>query len=192
MQLVEQHRVTHTQLVPTMFSRMLKLPEAVRRRYDLSSLEAAVHGAAPCPVPVKEAMIDWWGPVILEYYSATEGMGLAICDSAEWLAHKGTVGRTVAGELHVLDDEMREVPTGADRQAVVQDRFAVRIFQRSGQDRRGELARPDDEHVGDIGHVDEDGYIYLTDRAAFMIISGGVNIYPQECENLLDHPSQGR
>ena len=112
LRLVERHRVTHSQLVPTMFSRMLKLPESVRRRYDLSSLEAVVHGAAPCPVPVKKAMIDWWGPIIHEYYSATEGMGLAMCDSAEWLAHPGTVGRVVLGELHVLDDEMREVPTG--------------------------------------------------------------------------------
>ena len=146
LRLVEERRVTHTQLVPTMFSRMLKLPEAVRRRYDLSSLEVAIHAAAPCPVPVKRAMIDWWGPIILEYYGATEGMGMTLCDSAEWLAHPGTVGKTVFGELHVLDEEMREVPTGADRQAVVQDRFAVRIFQRSGQDRRGEFARPHDEH----------------------------------------------
>ena len=91
--LVQRHRVTHTQLVPTMFSRMLKLPEAVRRAYDLSSLEVAIHAAAPCPVPVKRAMIDWWGPILLEYYSATEAMGMTVCDSAEWLAHPGTVGR---------------------------------------------------------------------------------------------------
>jgi long-chain acyl-CoA synthetase len=110
--LVERHRVRHTQLVPTMFSRMLKLPEATRRRYDLSSLKVAIHAAAPCPVPVKEAMIGWWGPIILEYYAATEGMGLTICDSAEWLAHRGTVGRSVFGELHILDEAMREVPTG--------------------------------------------------------------------------------
>jgi long-chain acyl-CoA synthetase len=112
LELVERHRVTYSQLVPTMFSRMLRLPEDVRRRYDLSSLEIALHGAAPCPVPVKRAMIDWWGPIILEYYAATEGMGPVMCDSAEWLAHPGTVGRAVLGELHVLDDEMREVPTG--------------------------------------------------------------------------------
>ena len=120
---------------------MLKLPEAVRRRYDLSSLEVAIHAAAPCPVPVKEAMIDWWGPIILEYYGATEGMGFTFCDSAEWLAHKGTVGKTVFGELHILDDEMRAGSDRRARQALVQDRLAVRIFQRSGKDRRSR-ARP--------------------------------------------------
>ena len=114
--LVERHRVSHTQLVPTMFSRLLKLPEAARRRHDLSSLEVAIHAAAPCPVPVKEAMIDWWGPIVLEYYSATEGMGVTLCDSAAWLAHKGTVGRCVFGELHVLDPAMNEVPVGATGQ----------------------------------------------------------------------------
>jgi long-chain acyl-CoA synthetase len=113
LRLVEAHAVTHSQLVPTMFSRMLKLPESVRRRYDLSSLEVAIHAAAPCPIPVKQAMIDWWGPIILEYYSATEAMGFTACDSAEWLSHKGTVGKTVFGELHILDEQMREVPTGS-------------------------------------------------------------------------------
>ena len=110
--LVERHRVTHTQLVPTMFSRMLKLPDEVHRRYDVSSLEVAIHAAAPCPVPVKEQMIEWWGPIILEYYAATEGHGLTACDSAEWLAHRGTVGRVLLGELHVLDEDMQPVPAG--------------------------------------------------------------------------------
>jgi long-chain acyl-CoA synthetase len=189
LQLVEKHRVTHTQLVPTMFSRMLKLPESVRRRYDLSSLEATVHGAAPCPVPVKEAMIDWWGPIILEYYGATEGMGLAMCDSAEWLAHKGTVGRTVAGELHVLDEAMREVPTGETGKLWFKTASPFEYFD--DPVKTAEANSPDRtmSTVGDVGHVDEEGFIYLTDRAAFMIISGGVNIYPQECENLLiTHP----
>ena len=189
LQLVETHRVTHSQLVPTMFSRMLKLPESVRRRYDLSSLEVAIHAAAPCPVPVKEAMIAWWGPIVLEYYGATEGMGFTACDSAEWLAHKGTVGRTVAGELHILDDEMREVPVGEPgklwfKTATPFEYFndPVRTAEANSRDRSMST-------VGDIGHVDADGYVYLTDRAAFMIISGGVNIYPQECENLLiGHP----
>jgi long-chain acyl-CoA synthetase len=172
-----------------MFSRMLKLPEASRLRYDLSSLEAVVHGAAPCPVPVKEAMIEWWGPVIHEYYGATEGMGLAMCNSAEWLAHKGTVGRTVAGELHVLDDEMREVPTGATGKLWFKTASPFEYF--NDPVKTAEANSPDRtmSTVGDIGRVDEEGFIYLTDRAAFMIISGGVNIYPQECENLLiTHP----
>src|SRR5271166_3327574 len=187
--LIERHRVTHSQFVPTMFSRMLKLPEHVRRRYDLSSLEAVVHGAAPCPVPVKQAMIDWWGPIIHEYYGATEGMGLAMCDSAEWLAHPGTVGRTVLGELHVLDDEMREAPTGVTGKLWFKTASPFEYF--NDPIKTSEANSPDRtmSTVGDIGYVDQDGYVYLTDRAAFMIISGGVNIYPQECENLLiTHP----
>jgi len=187
--LIEKHRVTHTQLVPTMFSRMLKLAEDVRRRYDLSSLEAAVHGAAPCPQPVKQAMIDWWGPVINEYYSATEGMGLAMCDSAEWLAHPGTVGKTVAGELHVLDDEMREVATGAIGKLWFKTAAPFEYFNDPVKTAQANSADRTMSTVGDIGYVDDDGFVYLTDRAAFMIISGGVNIYPQECENLLiTHP----
>ena len=186
---VEERRVTHTQLVPTMFSRMLKLPESLRRRYDLSSLEVAIHAAAPCPVPVKQAMIEWWGPIILEYYSATEGMGLTLCDSAEWLAHKGTVGRTLLGELHILDDAMREVRARSIGQLWFKTASPFEYF--NDPIRTAEANSPDRtmSTVGDIGHVDEEGYVYLTDRAAFMIISGGVNIYPQECENvLITHP----
>jgi long-chain acyl-CoA synthetase len=189
LRLVGRHRITHSQLVPTMFARMLKLPESVRRRYDLSSLEAVVHGAAPCPVPVKKAMIDWWGPIIHEYYGATEGMGLAMCDSAEWLSHPGTVGRTVHGELHVLDEQMREVPTGRTGKLWFKTASPFEYF--NDPVKTAEANSPDRtmSTVGDIGHVDENGYVYLTDRAAFMIISGGVNIYPQECENLLiTHP----
>ena len=189
LRLVEKHRVTHTQLVPTMFVRMLKLPEATRRAYDLSSLKVAVHAAAPCPIPVKEQMIDWWGPIILEYYSATEAMGVTLCDSAQWLAHKGTVGRTVAGELHILDDNMREVPTGETGKLWFKTASPFEYFD--DPIRTAEANSPDRtmSTVGDIGHVDKEGYVYLTDRAAFMIISGGVNIYPQECENLLvTHP----
>ncbi len=187
--LVEQYRVTHTQLVPTMFSRMLKLPEAVRRRYDLTSLEVAIHAAAPCPIPVKRAMIDWWGPIILEYYSATEAMGMTLCDSAEWLAHPGTVGKTVYGELHVLDEKMREVPPRETGKLWFRTASPFEYFNDPGK--TAEANSPDGtmSTVGDIGHVDEEGYVYLTDRASFMIISGGVNIYPQECENLLvTHP----
>ncbi len=189
LRLVEKHRVTHTQLVPTMFVRMLKLPEAARRAYDLSSLEVAIHAAAPCPIPVKEQMIDWWGPIIVEYYSATEAMGLTLCNSAEWLAHKGTVGRTVVGELHILDEAMREVPIGETGKLWFKTAAPFEYFR--DPDRTAEANSPDRtmSTVGDIGHVDEEGYVYLTDRAAFMIISGGMNIYPQECENLLiTHP----
>jgi long-chain acyl-CoA synthetase len=187
--LIEKHRVTHSQFVPTMFSRMLKLPESVRRKYDLSSLEAVVHGAAPCPVPVKRAMIEWWGPIIHEYYGATEGMGLAMCDSAEWLTHLGTVGRTVLGELHVLDDEMREVPSGQTGTLWFKTASPFEYFNDPLKTAQANSPDRTMSTVGDIGHVDDEGYVYLTDRAAFMIISGGVNIYPQECENLLiTHP----
>jgi long-chain acyl-CoA synthetase len=189
LRLIEAHRVTHTQLVPTMFSRLLKLPAAVRGRHDLTSLEAVVHGAAPCPIPVKQAMIDWWGPIIHEYYGATEGLGLTICDSVEWLAHRGSVGKTVSGEVHVLDEAMREVSTGETGQLWFKTAYPFEYF--SDPVKTAEANSPDRtmSTVGDIGYVDEEGYVYLTDRASFMIISGGVNIYPQECENLLvTHP----
>jgi long-chain acyl-CoA synthetase len=189
LQLVETYKVTHSQLVPTMFSRMLKLPADVRRRYDLSSLEIAVHAAAPCPVPVKEAMIAWWGPIIHEYYGATEGLGFAACDSAQWLAHKGTVGKVMFGELHVLDAQMQPCPTGTSgtlwfKTATPFEYFNDPVKTAEARSRDGTMST-----VGDVGYVDDDGYLYLTDRATFMIISGGVNIYPQECENLLiTHP----
>jgi long-chain acyl-CoA synthetase len=187
--LVERHRVTHTQLVPTMFSRMLKLPDEMRRRYDVSSLEIAIHAAAPCPVPVKEQMIKWWGPIIFEYYGATEGYGFTACDSAEWLAHRGTVGRVLLGELHVLDEDMQPVATGTPGTLWFKTASPFEYFK--DPDKTAEARSPDGtmSTVGDVGYVDEDGYLYLTDRATFMIISGGVNIYPQECENLLiTHP----
>jgi long-chain acyl-CoA synthetase len=187
--LVEQYCVTHSQLVPTMFLRMLKLPDAARQAYDLSSLEVAIHAAAPCPIPVKRAMIDWWGPIILEYYSATEAMGMTLCDSAEWLAHPGTVGKPVYGELHILDDGMREVPTGETGKIWFKTPSPFEYFNDPVKTAEANSADRSMCSVGDIGHVDADGYVYLTDRASFMIISGGVNIYPQECENLLaTHP----
>jgi long-chain acyl-CoA synthetase len=189
LKLVDTFRPSHTQLVPTMFSRMLKLPDEVRRRYDVSSLEVAVHGAAPCPVQVKEQMIDWWGPIILEYYSATEAMGFAACDSEQWLSHRGTVGRIVLGELQVLDENMRSAPKGEPgtlwfKAGTEFSYFNDPVKTAEGHSPDGRMAT-----VGDVGYVDDDGYLYLTDRATFMIISGGVNIYPQECENLLiTHP----
>src|SRR5579871_6108871 len=189
LQLVERWGVTHSQLVPTMFSRMLKLPEEVRRRYDLSSLEIAIHAAAPCPVPVKEDMIEWWGPIIHEYYGATEGIGFTACDSAEWLAHRGTVGKVLLGDLHILDANMRDCPTGTPGTVWFKTATPFEYFNDPGRTREALSADGSMSTVGDVGYVDEDRYLYLTDRATFMIISGGVNIYPQECENLLiTHP----
>lgn len=187
--LVEKYRITHSQLVPTMFSRMLKLPPEVRSRYDLSSLKIAVHAAAPCPAQVKEQMIDWWGPIIHEYYGATEAMGFTACNSAEWLAHRGTVGRVLMGDLHVLDEAMQPVPQGTPGE--IWFKTATPFVYFSDPERTAETRSPDGtmSTVGDMGYVDADGYLYLTDRSTFMIISGGVNIYPQECENLLiTHP----
>jgi len=187
--LIERYQVTHSQLVPTMFSRMLKLPDEARTRYDLSSLEIAIHAAAPCPPQVKEAMINWWGPIIHEYYGATEGMGFSACDSAEWLAHRGTVGRVVSGELHVLDDEMKPSAPGEPGTLWFKMANAFEYFQDPGRTTETRSADGTMATVGDVGYVDADGFLYLTDRATFMIISGGVNIYPQECENLLiTHP----
>jgi long-chain acyl-CoA synthetase len=188
--LAEHYRVTHTQLVPTMFSRLLKLPEEVRYAHDLSPLEIAIHAAAPCPVPVKEQMIAWWGPVVFEYYAATEGHGLTWCDSAEWLTHRGTVGRVKLGELHILDEDMKPVPVGTPGTLWFKTASPFEYFK--DPVKTAEARSPDGtmSTVGDVGYIDQDGYIYLTDRRTFMIISGGVNIYPQECENLLvTHPA---
>jgi len=187
--LVERYRVTHSQLVPTMFSRMLKLPEDVRSRYDLSSLEVVVHAAAPCPVPVKEQMIEWWGPIIHEYYGATEGLGFTACDSPEWLAHRGTVGRVILGELHVLDDEGRECPVGTSGTLWFRTATPFSYFNDEAKTREATSADGTMTTVNDVGYLDADGFVYLTDRKTYMIISGGVNVYPQECENLLiTHP----
>ena len=186
---VETFGVTHSQLVPTMFSRMLKLPEAARRRRDLSSLEVAIHAAAPCPAAVKQAMIEWWGPIIHEYYGATEGLGFTACDSAEWLAHKGTVGRVLLGELHILDEAMQPCPVGTPGTVWFKTATPFEYFNDPDKTREARSADGSMSTVGDVGYVDGDGFLYLTDRATFMIISGGVNIYPQECENLLiTHP----
>ena len=187
--LIEKYRITHSQLVPTMFSRLLKLPDEVRGRHDLGSLEIAIHAAAPCPVQVKEQMIEWWGPIIHEYYGATEGLGFTACNSQEWLAHKGTVGRVLLGKLHVMDDDMRELPTGTPGTLWFETATPFEYFNDPQKTREARSADGTMSTVGDVGYVDADGYLYLTDRATFMIISGGVNIYPQECENLLiTHP----
>ncbi len=187
--LVERYRITHSQLVPTMFSRMLKLPDETRRRYDLSSLEVAIHAAAPCPIQVKRQMIDWWGPIILEYYGATEGLGFTACDSTEWLAHPGTVGKVALGELHILDEEMNPAPPGEPGTIWFKTATPFEYFHDPDKTREARSADGAMSTVGDVGYLDADGYLHLTDRRTFMIICGGVNIYPQECENLLiTHP----
>jgi long-chain acyl-CoA synthetase len=187
--LVEKYKITHSQLVPTMFSRMLKLPEQIQNKYDLSSLKVAVHAAAPCPVPVKEQMISWWGPIIEEYYGATEGLGFAACDSAQWLAHKGTVGKVLIGELHILDDDMNALPQGEPGTLWFKAATPFSYFNDTEKTKESTSADGVLTTVGDVGYLDQDGFLFLTDRATFMIISGGVNIYPQESENLLiTHP----
>jgi long-chain acyl-CoA synthetase len=189
LELIEKYRVTHSQLVPTMFSRLLKLPEDVRKRYDLSSLEVAIHAAAPCPVQVKEQMVAWWGPIIDEYYGATEGLGFTACSSTEWLAHKGTVGRVLLGELHILDENMQPAPKGTPGEIWFRTATPFEYFNDPERTRAARSPDGTMSTVGDVGYVDDDGFLYLTDRATFMIISGGVNVYPQECENLLiTHP----
>lgn len=183
--LAQKYRVTHTQLVPTMFSRMLKLPVRTRESYELSSLEVAIHAAAPCPVQVKKEMIDWWGPIIYEYYGATEGLGFTYCNSAEWLDHPGTVGRVLLGELHILDDDSKECPTGTSGTIWFKTATPFEYFNDKEKTRQACSTDGTMSTVGDVGYVDDDGFLYLTDRKTYMIISGGVNIYPQECENLL-------
>jgi long-chain acyl-CoA synthetase len=188
LRLVPQHRITHSQLVPAMFVRFLKLPDAVRLQYDMSSLRCAIHAAAPCPVPTKEAMIAWWGPIVWEYYAGTEGNGLTMCNSAEWLAHKGTVGKAVVGTLRICDDAGNELPAGEPGTIYFAD---GRPFEyHNDSNKTAESRHPRGwTTLGDVGYVDGDGFLHLTDRKAFMIISGGVNIYPQEAENLLiNHP----
>lgn len=188
--LVARHRITHTQVVPTMFSRLLKLPEAVRRGHDVSSLRFAVHAAAPCPVAVKEQMIDWWGPIIWEYYAGTEGNGSTAVGSSDWLAHKGTVGRASVGELRICDDSGALLPPGEP--GTIYFAGGRQFVYHNDPDKTAQSRHPvhgDWTTLGDVGYVDGDGYLYLTDRKANMIISGGVNIYPQEAENLLmTHP----
>jgi long-chain acyl-CoA synthetase len=187
--LVAKYKVTHSQLVPTMFSRMLKLPDDVRNKYDLSSFEIAVHAAAPCPAQVKEQMIDWWGPIIFEYYGATEGLGFTACNTQEWLAHRGSVGKVLLGDLHILDEDMKPSPKGTPGTVWFKTATPFEYFNDPGKTKDARSSDGTMSTVGDVGYVDDDGYLYLTDRATFMIISGGVNIYPQECENLLiTHP----
>jgi long-chain acyl-CoA synthetase len=182
---IEQYRVTHVQFVPTHFVRMLKLPAEVRAKYDHSSLKVVFHAAAPCPVPVKQQMIEWWGPIIHEYYAGTEGNGRTTIDSHEWLAHKGSVGRAfLPVELKICDEEGEPLPVRAE--GLVYFAGGGKFEYHNAPEKTAESTnRYGWTTLGDVGWLDEEGYLYLTDRKSFMIISGGVNIYPQEIENLL-------
>jgi long-chain acyl-CoA synthetase len=186
----EKYKVTHTQVVPTMFIRMLKLDEAIRTKYDVSSLKVAIHAAAPCPVETKKAMIAWWGPVIHEYYAGTEGNGFVYCNSEMWLAHPGTVGTAIQGVVHICDEEGNELPVGEPGTVYFE---GGNSFEYHNDPEKTKASRDPKGRgwstLGDVGYLDADNFLYLTDRKAFMIISGGVNIYPQESENVLvNHP----
>ena len=185
---IQKHRVTHAQFVPVMFTRMLKLPEDVRNSYDLSSLERVMHAAAPCPVEIKKQMIDWWGPIVDEYYASSEAHGSTLITAEDWLAHPGSVGKPMTGGLHILDEEGNELPAGEAGEIYFESATTFEYLNDPDKT-ASSTSRQGWRTVGDIGYLDEDGYLYLTDRRHHMIISGGVNIYPQEAENLLvTHP----
>ncbi|MEB4209028.1 fatty-acid--CoA ligase FadD4 [Mycobacterium sp. 94-17] len=185
---IERYRVTHAQFVPAHFTRMLKLPGAVRDSYDISSLQRVMHAAAPCPVEIKKQMMDWWGPIIDEYYASSEAHGSTLISAEDWLTHPGSVGKPMVGAVHILDQDGNELPPGQAGEIYFEGGYAFEYLNdptktASSRDKRGWAT------VGDIGYLDEEGYLYLTDRRHHMIISGGVNIYPQEAENLLvTHP----
>lgn len=188
---IERHKVTHTQVVPTMLIRLLSLPPEIRARYDLSSLEGLVHAAAPCPPPVKRQMIEWLGPIVSEYYSGTEGGGVTFITASEWLDHVGSVGKPLAGSVHICADDGSELAAGEI--GVVYFGQDSEPFEYHGDPDKTQKSRhptnPRWTTLGDVGYVDADGYLYLTDRLSFMIISGGVNIYPAEIESaLIMHP----
>lgn len=188
LKLIELHRVTHAQFVPTHFVRLLKLPEEIRSRYDVSSLRSIVHAAAPCPVPVKQDMIRWWGPIIHEYYAGTESNGYTAITSEEWLERPGSVGRSLWGEVKICDDDDNVLPPSSE--GLIYFANGPKFFYHNDPEKTKEATnRHGWTTLGDIGWLDEGGYLYLTDRKTFMIISGGVNIYPQEIENMLiTHP----
>ena len=185
---IERYHVTHSQWVPTHFVRMLKLPQEARVRHDLSSLKVAIHAAAPCPIPVKQAMIDWWGPVLFEYYAGSEGNGMTAIGSADWLTHPGSVGRSVHGVAHICNEAGEELGPGEEGLVYFSGGGAFQYHNDPAKTAEAQNALGWTT-LGDIGRIDAEGYLYLTDRKSFMIISGGVNIYPQEIENrLITHP----
>ncbi|OBB01174.1 acyl-CoA synthetase [Mycobacteriaceae bacterium 1482268.1] len=183
LRLIEKHRVTHAQFVPTMFVRMLKLPQQVREKYDISSLQCVIHAAAPCPVDVKRRMMEWFGPIVHEYYGGTEGFAGTLIGPQEWLSHPGSVGKPLQA-VHVVGEDGAELPAGQAGELYFEGGPEFEYFKDPAKtasvfNDRGWRS------LGDMGYVDEDGYLYLTDRSTFMIVSGGVNIYPQEAENVL-------
>jgi long-chain acyl-CoA synthetase len=188
---IAERGITHLQMVPTMFVRLLKLDEAVRTSYDVSSLKVAIHAAAPCPPDVKQSMIDWWGPILTEYYASTEGNGGTLVSSADWLRKPATVGKAFVGIPHICDEEGTELAVG-ETGLVYFEREQAPFEYHNDPEKTAESrhpAHPSWTTVGDIGHLDDEGFLFLTDRKSFMIISGGVNIYPQEIENALTlHP----
>ncbi len=189
LRLIEAHAITHSQWVPTMFVRLLRLPQAIREHYDLSSHRVAIHAAAPCPEDIKRQMLQWWGPIVYEYYSGTEGNGQTAISPEEWLAHPRSVGRPILGELHILDDDGNELAPGGTGRVYFSGgpRFE---YYKDPQKTAGAYNHAGWSTLGDVGHVDDEGYLYLTDRASHMIISGGVNIYPREVEDVLvSHPA---
>lgn len=188
LELIERHRVTYAQFVPTMFVRMLKLSDDERTRYDLSSLQEVTHGAAPCPVSVKHRMIEWLGPIVHEYYSGTEDVGASQISATEWLAHPGSVGRPMQ-ECHIVGEDGEELPPGEI--GVVYFAGGRPFEYHNDPEKTAGITHPNGwRTLGDMGYLDDDGYLYLTDRQALMIISGGVNIYPQEAEDvLIGHPA---
>ena len=191
LQAIDDYEVTHSQWVPTMFTRLLKLPEAERRAFDLSSHKVAIHAAAPCPAEVKRRMFDWWGPILYEYYGGTEMNGFTHCNPEEWLARPGTVGKALLGVVHVCDEDGAELPAGEP--GIVYFELPEMPFRYLKDPQKTKDAQhprhPNWTSLGDVGYLDEEGFLYLTDRATFMIISGGVNIYPQEIEDaLVMHP----
>jgi long-chain acyl-CoA synthetase len=190
LRVIEKYKCSASQWVPTMFVRMLKLPDGVRERYDVSSMKSAIHAAAPCPIEVKRKMIEWWGPVLHEYYAGTEGNGMCYTNSADWLKHPGTVGKSLLSPVHICDDEGNEL--GVGEEGTIYFASAAQFSYHNDPKKTAESRHPKHPEwstLGDIGKLDADGFLYLTDRKAFMIISGGVNIYPQEAENvIINHP----
>ncbi len=190
---IEKHQVTHSQWVPTMFTRMLKLDESVRNSYDLSSHKVAIHAAAPCPREVKRQMMDWWGPIIYEYYAGSEANGFTHANPQEWLARPGTVGKSLLGQIHICDEQGNELAAGEQGLVYFElpPEMAYGYYKDEQKTRDSQHpAHPNWTTLGDVGYLDEDNYLFLTDRATFMIVSGGVNIYPQEVEDqLILHPA---
>ena len=187
--MVEQHEATVSQVVPTMFVRMLKLPEVVRAKYDVSSLQCVIHAAAPCPKLVKKEMIEWFGPIIHEYYAGTEGNGFVYCNSEMWLAHEGTVGTPINCTVHICGDDGDELPHTEPGTVYFEGGASFEYHNDPDKTRGSRHPSRPWSTLGDVGYLDDDNYLYLTDRKAYMIISGGVNIYPQEAENvLIGHP----